>query len=196
MSTLRVTNIQHPSADSPAIELDPTDGVVFSAASFDAAAITSGVLDAARIPPVGFTQSVTFTASDASYSIPTDARKAGVKVTVVGAGGGGGTPNGTVGGDGGSSTFNPNDEDFVTAAGGLGGGFGGASRPGTDGFASGNGGEHGPGSQNTNNANRGGGGKIEVKYLNLSNSTSAVVTIGAGGTGSGAGGRGEIILEY
>ena len=50
MSTLKVTNIQHPSAESPAIELDATDGVVFSAASFDAAAITSGVLDAARVP--------------------------------------------------------------------------------------------------------------------------------------------------
>ena len=53
MSTLKVTNIQHPSAESPAIELDATDGVVFSAASFDASAITSGVLDAARLPEVG-----------------------------------------------------------------------------------------------------------------------------------------------
>jgi hypothetical protein len=50
MSTLRVTDIQHPSASTPAIELDPVDGVVFTAASFDAAAITSGVLDAARVP--------------------------------------------------------------------------------------------------------------------------------------------------
>ena len=50
MSTLKVTNIQHPSAENPAIELDPTDGVIFTAASFDAAAITSGVLDVARVP--------------------------------------------------------------------------------------------------------------------------------------------------
>jgi hypothetical protein len=50
MSVLRVSSIQHPSAESPAIELDPVDGVVFSAASFDASAITSGTLDAARVP--------------------------------------------------------------------------------------------------------------------------------------------------
>jgi hypothetical protein len=50
MSTLKVTDIQHPSASTPAIELDPVDGVVFTAASFDAAAITSGVLDAAHAP--------------------------------------------------------------------------------------------------------------------------------------------------
>jgi hypothetical protein len=50
MSTLKTTNIQHPDAVSPAIELDPVDGVVFSAASFDAAAITSGSLAAARLP--------------------------------------------------------------------------------------------------------------------------------------------------
>jgi hypothetical protein len=50
MSTLLVSSIQHPSAESPAIELDPVDGVVFSAASFDASAITSGTLDAARVP--------------------------------------------------------------------------------------------------------------------------------------------------
>jgi len=50
MSTLKTTYIQHPSATNPAIELDPVDGVVFSAASLDAAVITSGVLDAARVP--------------------------------------------------------------------------------------------------------------------------------------------------
>ena len=52
MSTLKTTYIQHPSAESPAIELDATDGVVFSAASFDASVITSGVFDAARVPDV------------------------------------------------------------------------------------------------------------------------------------------------
>jgi len=50
MSTLKVTDIQHPSATGPAIELDPVDGVVFSAASFDASVITSGTVDAARLP--------------------------------------------------------------------------------------------------------------------------------------------------
>ena len=50
MSILKTTYIQHPSAESPAIELHATDGAVFSAASFAADAITSGTLDVARIP--------------------------------------------------------------------------------------------------------------------------------------------------
>jgi len=109
MSTLKVTDIQHPSASTPAIELDPVDGVVFTAASFDAAAITSGTINAARLPSgylfAGtryYTSSGTFDKADPLGTGDIGLRA--VKVHVVGAGGSGGNVSagqGAAGGGGG-----------------------------------------------------------------------------------------------
>ena len=250
MSTLKTTYIQHPSAESPAIELDATDGVVFSAASFAADAITSGTLDSARLSgsytsitgtgaldagsvTSGFgnidigtstftgggvsTQSVLLTASNASYSIPTAARKPGVRVAVIGGGGGGGGVNagagGTGGGTGGTSSFAVSGLSTISAAGGAGGtrvlreASENSVQPAPNvGFVSanhGNGGVWSVSDANAYTAGDGNGGAITVAYLDLTGKTTANATVGSGGAGGTsnrvngrAGGRGAIILEY
>lgn len=275
MSTIKTTFIQHPSAESPSIELNadgtvalplsdledlanvsatPTDGqaLVYDAATsswvagdvspdaLDAAVITTGTLDTARISgsytgitgtgalnagsvTSGFgninigtstfagggahTQRVVLTASNASYSIPTAARKPGVKLTVVGGGGGGSGARTDNAGNGGASSVTGTGVS-VTAAGGTGGvGSNTVSRngaPGTAGFASGNGGQ--PGVHRADQewgTSPGNGGVITVAYVNLTSLTTLNVTVGAGGTApagafatGGVGGRGQVNIEF
>jgi hypothetical protein len=153
------------------------------------------------LPSPGFTASETITASNASWPVPTLDTPI-VKVTVIGGGGGGGKYF-TQGGTGGTTTFDAGGAGTVTAAGGVGGRQGNGiviGPDGTNGFASGNGGQGASNAQR--NGATGGGGVITVAYLNLSGISDVDVTIGAGGDGgtdadaAGDGGRGEVIVEY
>jgi hypothetical protein len=194
------------SASTPAIELDPVDGVVFTAASFDAAAITSGVIDNNRLPPIpdnAFNASTTITATNASWPVPALGSPI-VKVTVIGGGGGGGAATLGVGGTGGTSSFVVTGK-TISSIGGL-GGRGTANTGSTDarvGFTSGNGGGAGVRADLDQSGTNGHGGVVTVGYADLTGISTANVTIGgggAGGSGNGtagkAGGRGEVIVEY
>jgi len=160
----------------------------------------------------GFTAQQTITASNASWPVPTLASPI-VKVTAIGAGGGGAADRSTsAGGTGGTTTFNAGGAGTVTAVGGP-----GANRTptgstnsqnglvGVAGFASYNGGLSGGVNDSAANffgGNPGQGGQITVSYLDLTGISTVNVTIGAGGSGAtnassgGAGGRGEVIVEY
>lgn len=172
---------------------------------------------ATGLSAAGASQSVTLIATDATYTIPVEARKPGVKVTVIGGGGGGGggtrslTPAPGNGGTGGTTTFEPTGMSPISAAGGGGGlrAVPSSTAPaGTAGLASGNqgiGGNALGGGSDIGTGTTGGGGRVVVEYVDLTGVTTAEVTIGAGGAGGAAGsqgtagsagGRGEIILEF
>ena len=154
------------------------------------------VYDGANGPIGGFNASTTITATDASWAVPTLASPI-VKVTVIGAGGGG-SGGVAAAGNGGASTFDAGGAGTVTAAGGTG-------SPQTaipavrEGYRNANGGHTGNMGGSTNYGT-GLGGVITVGYLDLTGVSTVNVTIGAGGTGSanggGNGGRGEVIVEY
>jgi hypothetical protein len=145
------------------------------------------------------TTSVTLTASNSSYSIPSAARKPGVRVVLVGGGGGGGRSSGTAGA-GGTTTFNAGTAGTQSASGGAAGdGSGNLGATGGAGWRAGNGGQNFH-SSSQNTRGDGQGGQVRVVYFNLTGITTANVTVGAGGAGgdssAGSGGRGEVILEY
>ena len=162
----------------------------------------------------GFDSSVTITATDAAWAVPTLGSPI-VKITAVGGGGGGG--GGAVnqgrlpqGGDGGTTTVVCS-AGTITAVGGLGANGGGANTgnpgfAGTDGLSAGNHGSEGLWSGNSYQASgaTGLGGQITVGYLDLTGVSSLNITVGAGGAGGtrsgsvdgGPGGRGEVVIEY
>jgi hypothetical protein len=134
------------------------------------------------------TQRVTLTASNASYSVPTAARKNGVKITCIGGGGGANNAGSGSAGAGGTTSFGS----FLSAAGGGGGPQAGVT--GNNGAAGWRSDNHG-----TCQFNDGQGGQVLINYVDLSAATTVNVTIGAGGAGNGgggSGGRGEIVLEF
>ena len=211
MSTLRVTNIQHPNAEDPAIELSPSGGVLLSGAgdvpsgstgapwflpypepgeAFGTQAVedlADAVADGLSAAGNAFNASETITATDASWPVPSLGSPI-VKVTVIGGGGGGGGSDAVNGGAGGTSTFNAGSAGTVTSAGGSGGNAGFQSLEGlvgTAGLASGNGGMSG-GRRTTSPTigHSGLGGAITVDYLDLTGITTVNVTIGSGGTGA------------
>ena len=161
----------------------------------------------------GFDASITITATDATWTVPTLGNPI-VKVTAIGGGGGGGSSaanvnqNGSNGSNGGTTTFNAGGAGTVTATGGVGGiGMrvsGAVVTNASDGFIAGNG---GPGAASIASdygytATSGHGGQITTTYLDLTGISTVNVTIGAGGAGGttavvgGDGGDGVVIFEY
>jgi len=189
------------SAARTAALASPSEGMVTYLADTDSLELYTTVWGPVRS---GFTASVTITASDATWTVPSLGSPV-VKVTVIGGGGGGGNPNNATGGTGGTTTFNAAGAGTATATGGVGGlnGVGDltgtAGSPGNASANFGMGGSWGNGVSSP----EGLGGGINVSYRDLTGITSVNVTIGAGGTGAtggdaagGAGGRGEVIVEY
>lgn len=169
------------------------------------------------VQATGLAASTAITVTDATWSVPSLGAPV-VKVTVVGAGGGGGglqtgAASGgfpTGGATGGSTLFGDGESYEVSAAGG-GGGSGvstndsAANRTNSsDRFRSNNGG--GPGNFRGFTANAANGGEVVVAYVNLAGVSTVPVTIGAGGAGGtgnsgststgGSGGDGVVIVEY
>jgi len=181
----------------------PSEGMVTYLANTDSLELYTTVWG-----PVasGFDASVTITASNATWTVPSLGSPV-VKVTVIGGGGGGGGnfSGGTNGSTGGTTTFNAAAAGTVTATGGNGGRQGGANQDGLAGSlgnGSSNGGQGGVWANNSQTGTEGNGGLTTISYLDLTGITAANVTIGAGGAGGagstqgGAGGRGEVIVEY
>jgi hypothetical protein len=119
-----------------------------------------------------------------------------IRVTIIGAGGAGGTATvSSDSGSGGDTTFNG-----ITASGGAGGHGGRATdkigEDGSDGFISSNGG--GPGlwyyedSTATMIGTHGIGGEIVKRYFNVSPGDTIAYTVGAGGTAAGGGPAGTV----
>jgi hypothetical protein len=181
----------------------PTDGQILA---FGTATSTWNPTD----PSGGFDSSVTFTTSNASWSVPASAD--GVfKVTCVGGGGGGGARDRGPGSTGGTSSFVATGGINVSASGGAGGPGGRQDLNhyfnNQDGFISENGGYYGIDWSGDNPSPqlgaKGAGGFVVVEYVNLTGVSTANVTVGAGGSGAsggnadgGNGGRGEVIVEY
>jgi hypothetical protein len=159
------------------------------------------------VQPTGFTARQVITASDSSWAVPSLASPV-VKVTVIGAGGGGSTAT-NAGSNGGTTTFNAGGAGSISAAGGLGSDTTGpldkVGLAGGSGLRSSNAGGGGFRDFNPDRVGRDGqGGEVTVAYLNLSGVSTVNVTIGNGGPGgtdagggnAGDGGRGEVIVEY
>jgi hypothetical protein len=146
----------------------------------------------------GFNSSVTITATNSSYPIPTMASDI-IKVTVVGGGGGGGAYGDSTkdGSSGGTSSVAGSGLTTISASGGE-GGINDANDPRVDAvssFVSAN-----FGHARAGEGEHGGGGEVKFGYLNINGLTTLNMTIGAGGSGGAtsvkSGFRGEIVMEY
>jgi len=154
------------------------------------------------LPQMSFTASVTITASDATWTVPSLGSPV-VKVTVVAGGGGGGTSEFFYGGLGGTTSFTFG-ATTLTALGGLGAQGGTRTANGQNSrslLVAGNGG--GGGTVASSKFGQPGlGGEVRIAYYNLADVSTANVTIGGGGSGGatgspgGIGGSGVVIVEY
>ena len=154
----------------------------------------------------GFNAGTAITASDSSWTVPALASPV-VRLTVIGAGGGGALnqTNIQATGNAGGTTNVQYGATTVTATGGAGGQTGNNTAPAAkQGFVSANGGSERSYYSGVTNGNQpfamatsGQGGAITVAYANLSGISTLNVAIGAGGTGSGGtGGAGSVLVEY
>jgi hypothetical protein len=186
--------------ETPASTLEGlSDTVIYDAIDGEVLTYSSGDWVNQTITPDGFTSSTIITSTNASWPVPALASPI-IKVTVMGAGGGG--SNSGTAGSGGSSSFNAGLAGTVTAAGGL-GAIASGDKNGTPGMATSNGGQgHVQPFQSgitTSVSSMGRGGAMVVQYLDLTGISTVNVTIGAGGAPSGSGGsggRGEVLVEY